>query len=90
MTIDHADKDRPDIDRLLRRSLGAALTETDSLELALREPERNLFDLGLDSLRVFGLLDELAMAGVEVDFVDFTENPTCAYLRAAVAEAGHA
>ena len=43
-------------------------------------PDSDLFGLGLDSLRAFDLLDQLADEGVQVDFAAFTVEPTVAFL----------
>lgn len=82
--------ENPNFDEILRAQLRAVMTETASVDTALEHPDSNLFDLGLDSLRAFALIDELAVHGVEIDFLAFTENPTCGFLRAAAAEAGRA
>jgi len=75
-------------DGLLRPPLETALGDPEALELAFREPDRDLFDLGLDSLRAFTVLDTLAGEGVHVDFLDFTSAPTVTFLREAAERAG--
>lgn len=82
--------DTPNFDEILRGQLKTALAEPGSVHTALERPDSNLFDLGLDSLRAFALIEELADHGVEIDFLDFTEEPTCRFLRAAAREVGHA
>ena len=72
-----------DRDEIIRRPLSEALGDPEALELAFAEPDRDLFDLGLDSLRAFTVLDALADAGVDVDFLDFTTTPTVDFLRRA-------
>ena len=47
---------------------------------AFARPDSDLFGLGLDSLRAFDLLDQLADEGVQVDFAAFTVEPTVAFL----------
>lgn len=67
-------------DAELRRCLDGLLTP-DVVDAVLAAPDADLFELGLDSLRAFELLDRLAEAGVDIDFGDFTRRPTVAYLR---------
>lgn len=67
-------------DAELRRGLDGLLTP-DVVDAVIAAPEADLFELGLDSLRAFELLDRLAEAGVDIDFGDFTRQPTVAYLR---------
>lgn len=65
---------------ILRLALRRILEE-ESLSAAYADESRDLFEIGLDSLRAFDLLDELADAGVDVDYGEFTRNATLAYLR---------
>lgn len=63
--------------------LRAALTEgtdSDFAEAALAAPGRDLFEMGLNSLRAFEVLDVLAEQGVDVDFGAFTRRPTVEHL----------
>lgn len=52
-------------------TLGRSLVET---------PEQDLFEAGLDSLRCFELLDDLADHGIDVDFADLTSAGSTAFL----------
>lgn len=70
-----------DVTATVRRLLGEVLRDDTSVAQAMANPEHNLFDLGLDSLRAFVLLDSLADRGITVDFLSFTEEPTCAFIR---------
>lgn len=47
---------------------------------AFEQPDRDLFELGLNSLRAFEVLDLLAEQGVDLDFGEFTRRPTLAHL----------
>lgn len=53
----------------------------EQVEAALAEPGADLFELGLDSLRAFELIDVLGDDGIDVDFGDFVRTPTLAWLR---------
>ncbi len=54
----------------------------DVLAAALADPDADLFALGLNSLRAFEVLDDLAEAGVDIDFGDLVRSPSVAFLRA--------
>lgn len=47
---------------------------------AISDPDADLFELGLDSLRAFELLDRVADRGVDVDFADFVTDATWRHL----------
>lgn len=66
-------------DEVLRDILAGFLDPAD-VALAFARPDSDLFGLGLDSLRAFDLLDQLADEGVQVDFAAFTVEPTVAFL----------
>ncbi|OZM70652.1 isochorismatase [Amycolatopsis antarctica] len=53
----------------------AELLEIDRAEL---EPEDNLVDEGLDSIRIMSLVERWNAAGANVGFVDLAERPTLA------------
>ncbi|MFB8766343.1 phosphopantetheine-binding protein [Nocardiopsis alba] len=40
------------------------------------DPAENLFDRGMDSVRVMSLMERWRVDGAEVDFADLSENPT--------------
>ncbi|SKB04572.1 isochorismatase family protein [Aeromicrobium choanae] len=61
-------------DALTRALPAAALTS------ALADPEADLFAVGLSSLKAFELLDDLADAGVDIDFGELVRRPTLAFL----------
>lgn len=46
----------------------------------LAAPEADMFELGLNSLMAFEVLDRLMEVGVDVDFGDFTGTPTLTFL----------
>jgi len=64
---------------LVRGSL-AALLPPEVVAQAFAEPEADLFELGLNSLQAFDMLDDLADAGVDIDFGDFTRRATVGFL----------
>jgi bifunctional isochorismate lyase / aryl carrier protein len=72
-------------EELLRDELTTHLG-ADVANQAFTTPERDLFELGLDSLRAFEVLDLLAEDGLDVDFGEFTRRPTVSYLRAQARE----
>jgi len=53
----------------------------EAVSRAESDPEADLFALGLTSMKAFALLDDLADAGVDVDFGDLVRRPTLAFLR---------
>lgn len=64
--------------------LALALREVrdpDFAAAALADPGADLFTLGLNSLQAFDVLDRLLESdGVDVDYADFTQNPTLDFL----------
>ncbi|WP_433390837.1 phosphopantetheine-binding protein [Micromonospora sp. KLBMP9576] len=61
--------------------LTAATIRADVAELLHRRPDENfdtedLFDCGLDSVRLMTLMERWREAGAEVSFVDLAERPT--------------
>lgn len=67
-------------DQLLREALTRA-TGPEVAEAAFDDPDADLFELGLRSLQAFELLDDLADAGTDHDFGEFTRAPTVNFLR---------
>ncbi|WP_300677210.1 isochorismatase family protein [Nocardioides sp.] len=65
---------------VLRRSLDELLP-ADVVEAAYADPGADLFELGLDSIRAFDLLDALAEIGVDVDFGEFARSASLTFLR---------
>lgn len=63
----------------VREALVAGMDEAFATA-AFAAPDRDLFDLGLNSLRAFEVLDVLAEAGVDLDFGEFTRRPTVEHL----------
>jgi bifunctional isochorismate lyase/aryl carrier protein len=72
-----------DVDKRLRRLLAKAIG-MEAAEIALADKERDLFHLGLNSIKAFTLLDQLADEGVGVEFTVFARTPTAGFLREAV------
>lgn len=70
-------------DAALRTILSAHLPDADAAERALADPEASLFELGLDSIATFALLDDLAAAGVQAEFTELIARPTVSFLREA-------
>jgi bifunctional isochorismate lyase/aryl carrier protein len=64
---------------VVREALAAVLTP-EQVARASGDPEGDLFEVGLNSLQAFEVLDTLADAGVDVDFAEFTARPTVAFL----------
>jgi len=64
----------------IRASL-ARLLPAEVVDQAFAEPDADLFRLGLNSLQAFEMLDDLAEAGADIDFGDFTRRATVAFLR---------
>ncbi|HEX2130786.1 MAG TPA: phosphopantetheine-binding protein [Actinophytocola sp.] len=63
--------------------LTPASVRADVAELLHRHPDEgsdtdDLFECGLDSLRLVALLERWRAAGVDVDFVELAERPTLA------------
>jgi bifunctional isochorismate lyase/aryl carrier protein len=75
-------------DRWLDGELQRLLVDPDSARLACADPASDLFALGLDSLRAFALLDQLADRGIEVDFTEFVGEATVGFLRRQIARSG--
>lgn len=55
----------------LRKDIAAAL----GVQVSEVDPQADLLDQGLDSVRMMGLVDRLAAAGHSVDFADLAEDP---------------
>lgn len=67
-------------DAEVRASL-VRLLPPEVVERAFAEPQADLFELGLNSLQAFDMLDDLAEAGADIDFGEFTRRATVAFLR---------
>ncbi|MFT3971408.1 MAG: isochorismatase family protein [Micropruina sp.] len=59
----------------------AELLAPAALSAFFADPDSDLFELGLDSLRAFDFLDALADDGLDLDFGEFTRSPTLNWLR---------
>lgn len=77
----HAASATPWADWLAVR-LGELLGDPGTGRRLVEQPELDLFEGGLDSLRCFELIDDLAALGVEVDFGALTADATAGYLLA--------
>ena len=66
----------------LQQLLEQHLPEPEKARQAVEQPESSLFELGLDSIAAFALLDDLAARGVEVEFTSFVSDPTARFLLA--------
>ncbi|PJJ58334.1 bifunctional isochorismate lyase/aryl carrier protein [Mumia flava] len=75
-------------DDWLATRLGRLLDDEAAGAALVAEPSRSVFDAGLDSVRAFDLLDELADLGVDVDFVDFATSGSTGFLLTRIARAG--
>lgn len=64
--------------------LGSTVDAADLID----RPQQDLFASGLNSLRAFTLLDNLADAGVDVDFVDLVQDATVELLIDRIADSG--
>ena len=59
----------------------SGLLAPDALTAFFADPDSDLFELGLVSLRAFVFLDALADDGLDLDFGEFTRRPTLNWLR---------
>lgn len=75
-----AASDGSPFERTLREALSRELG-ADVAAAAFADPGADLFELGLNSLQAFEVLDELADLGVDVEFGEFTRTATVAFLR---------
>lgn len=64
----------------LAQDLAELLGDADLLSRAVGDPTSDLFELGLDSLRAFELLDRLADRGIDIDYADFVQQATVGHL----------
>ena len=60
----------------------APLLAPEAIAAVFSDPDADLFELGLDSLRAFDFLDALSDDGLDLDFGEFTRSPTLNWLRA--------
>lgn len=65
----------------LRPLLASYITDEEALNLAFSAPDTDLFTLGLDSIAAFGMLDDLATAGIDLEFTELVANPTVTFLQ---------
>ncbi|WP_129662028.1 phosphopantetheine-binding protein [Rothia uropygialis] len=70
-------------DSTLKSVLAPHLSESGSLDKAFDEPESNLFDLGMDSISAFALLDDLQDHGVTLEFTELIADPSVKFIREA-------
>lgn len=63
------------------RSILDDLVDPSVVEACMSQPDADWFELGLDSMRAFELIDVLAEAGVEIEFGEFIRTPNLAWLR---------
>lgn len=69
-----------DLDDPLTGDLAELLGDPELVSRAVGDPTCDLFELGLDSLRAFELLDRLADRGVDIDYADFVQQATVGHL----------
>lgn len=67
---------RDELYALITRHLGASFED----DLVSMNQDADLFEMGLDSMAAFFLLDDLAQQGVQLEFTDFVAHPTPAFL----------
>lgn len=72
----------------LTERLSDLLDDPETARTVVDEPDRDLFAAGMDSLRSFRLLDDLAEAGVDIDFVDLVQTGTITFVLEQIADAG--
>ncbi|MFY1652929.1 isochorismatase family protein [Solwaraspora sp. WMMB762] len=71
---------------VLAELLDPLLTEPDALRRALADPQQDLFELGLDSVRAMYLITALGDRGIDVDFGEFAANGTVSFLHHRISE----
>jgi bifunctional isochorismate lyase/aryl carrier protein len=69
-----------DWDQRFRAALDGVLPG-EVVEAFFARPDADWFELGLDSLRAFDFLDGLVDDGLDIDFGEFTREPTLNWLR---------
>lgn len=62
--------------------LGNYIKDPSLITYAMENPEVDLTTLGLDSMGLFTLIDDLEDQGVSVAYADFIATPTVAFLLA--------
>ena len=70
-------------DATLAAALKPHLHEDGAVDKAFAEPDANLFELGMDSIAAFALLDDLRDHGVDVEFTELISDPSVSFLRRA-------
>lgn len=72
----------------LAAQLGHLIGDPVAGERLVADPELDVFKAGLDSVRSFSLLDDLADRGVEIDFTEFVSAGCTAYLLEEIGRSG--
>lgn len=75
-------------EKWLADELGSLLGDQTAGERLVADPDLDVFKAGLDSVRSFSLLDELADRGVEIDFTDFVSEASTSYLLEEIGRSG--
>lgn len=57
-----------------------SVLQPEAFATALRDPETDLFAIGLSSLTAFAMLDDLAEVGIDIDFGELVRRPTVSFL----------
>ena len=70
-------------DSTLKSVLAPHLREEGALDKAFHDPTANQFDLGMDSISAFALLDDLQDHGVGLEFTELIADPSVGFLREA-------
>ncbi|MFY1634970.1 isochorismatase family protein [Solwaraspora sp. WMMB335] len=73
-------------EQILAELLDPLLEEPAAVRQALADPQQDLFELGLDSVRAMYLLTALGDCGIDVDFGEFTATGTVGFLRDRISE----
>lgn len=68
-------------DQQIIEILSRHISAEENIQTILNNPDRNLFECGLDSMASFYMLDDLEQEGLHLEFTDFVASPTLTFLR---------